>query len=48
VSIGSDWTPLKNRVDLFARFGKPQPAEEDVWQFESFRPIIRVNFSDIQ
>jgi homospermidine synthase len=31
------WTPLSNRVDLFARFGKPAPSPEDVWQFESFR-----------
>jgi homospermidine synthase len=35
-SVPVDWTPLKNRVDLFARFGKPRPADEDVWQFESF------------
>jgi homospermidine synthase len=32
-----DWTPLQNRVDLFARFGKPRPAAEDVWQFDTFR-----------
>jgi homospermidine synthase len=31
-----NWTPLQDRVDLFARFGKPLPAAEDVWQFESF------------
>jgi homospermidine synthase len=37
VSKPVDWTPLKNRVDLFARFGKPRPAAEDVWQFETFR-----------
>jgi hypothetical protein len=28
---------LQNRVDLFARFGKPRPAAEDVWQFDTFR-----------
>jgi homospermidine synthase len=37
VSQPSDWTPLKNRVELFARFGKPVPPPEDVWQFETFR-----------
>ncbi len=36
VSKAVDWTPLKNRMDLFARFGKPTPLQEDVWQFESF------------
>lgn len=36
VSKAVDWTPLKNRMDLFARFGKPTPLPEDVWQFESF------------
>jgi homospermidine synthase len=37
VSRPSDWTPLKNRVELFARFGKPVPPPDDVWQFETFR-----------
>jgi homospermidine synthase len=37
VSQAVDWTPLKNRVDLFARFGRPLPAAEDVWQFDTFR-----------
>jgi homospermidine synthase len=37
VSKAVDWTPLKNRIDLFDRFGQPRPAPEDVWQFESFR-----------
>jgi homospermidine synthase len=37
VSQAVDWTPLKNRADLFARFGKPLPAPEDVWQFDTFR-----------
>jgi homospermidine synthase len=36
ISEPVDWTPLKNRVDLFARFGKPRPGDEDAWQFESF------------
>jgi homospermidine synthase len=36
VSQPADWTPLKNRQDLFANFGKPAPEPEDVWQFESF------------
>jgi homospermidine synthase len=36
VSAPCDWTPLKNRVDLFAKFGQPAPRPEDVWQFESF------------
>ncbi len=36
-SIQTDWTPLKNRVDLFARYGRPRPKDEDMWQFETFR-----------
>lgn len=35
-SVQTDWTPLKNRFDPFERFGRPRPAEEDVWQFETF------------
>ncbi len=36
-SVQSDWTPLKNRVDLFARWGgATRPADEDVWQFGTF------------
>lgn len=35
-SVQTDWTPLRNRFDAFARFGKPRPADEDVWQFETF------------
>jgi homospermidine synthase len=36
-SVQSDWTPLQNRVDLFAKWGGAQPpAAEDVWQFKSF------------
>jgi homospermidine synthase len=37
VSKPSDWTPLKNRVDLYEKWNKkPKPAPEDVWQFETF------------
>lgn len=35
-SVQTDWTPLKNRVDLYARYGRARPADEDVWQFETF------------
>jgi homospermidine synthase len=35
-SIQTDWTPLKNRVDPFERFGKPRPSVDDVWQFDTF------------
>jgi len=37
VSKPSDWTPLKNRVDLYEKWNKkPKPSAEDVWQFETF------------
>jgi homospermidine synthase len=37
-SVQSDWTPLTNRVDLFAKGGGTQrPPDEDVWQFSTFR-----------
>jgi homospermidine synthase len=37
-SLQSDWTPLTNRVDLFAKWGGTQrPPDEDVWQFSTFR-----------
>lgn len=36
-SLQSDWTPLAGRVDLFAKWGGARrPADEDVWQFQSF------------
>jgi homospermidine synthase len=35
-SMQTDWTPLKNRVDVFEKFGRPRPSPEDVWQFGSF------------
>ena len=35
-SIQTDWTPLKYRFDPFERFARPRPADEDVWQFETF------------
>jgi hypothetical protein len=35
--VQSDWTPLTNRVDLFAKWGGARrPLDEDVWQFGSF------------
>jgi len=36
VSEAVDWTPLKNRVDLYDKFGKSRPSDDDVWQFETF------------
>jgi homospermidine synthase len=36
-SVHTDWTPLKNRVDLFEKYGRPCPSPEDVWQFDTFR-----------
>ena len=36
ISERTDWTPLKNRVEPFAKFGKPRPADEDKWLFETF------------
>jgi homospermidine synthase len=37
-SLQTDWTPLKNRFDPFERWNdRGKPADEDVWQFESFR-----------
>jgi len=37
VSQPTDWTPLKNRVDLYEKFNdRPRPKAEDVWQFETF------------
>ena len=36
-SVQSDWTPLRDRVDLFAKWGgAARPADDDVWQFGSF------------
>ncbi len=35
-SLQTDWTPLKNRFDPFEKFGWPRPADEDVWQFNTF------------
>jgi homospermidine synthase len=35
-SVHTDWTPLKNWHNLFEKFGKPRPHDEDVWQFETF------------
>ncbi len=37
VSVPSDWTPLRRRVDPFAGFGGPRPpADDETWQFGSF------------
>jgi len=36
VSMPVDWTPLKNRVSLFQKFGKPLPGPDEVWQFDTF------------
>ena len=36
-SVRSDWTPKKNRVDLFAKWGgATPPVDDDLWQFGSF------------
>jgi homospermidine synthase len=35
-SVPTDWTPLKGRFDPFEKYGRPRPADEDVWQFETF------------
>lgn len=36
ISVKTDWTPLKNRVEPFAKYGKQEPVSDDVWQFETF------------
>ena len=36
VSRAVDWTPLKNWNSSFERYGTPRPADEDVWQFNTF------------
>jgi homospermidine synthase len=35
-SVETDWTPLKNRSEIFDLWGKMLPTVEDVWQFSSF------------
>ena len=35
-SVQPDWTPLKNRFDPFAGYGRPLPGEDDTWQFDTF------------
>ncbi len=36
-SVRSDWTPKRDRVDLFAKWGgATPPSDDDVWQFGSF------------
>jgi homospermidine synthase len=39
-SIQTDWTPLKNRVDLYGLYGEARPVDEDVWQFDTFRVTV--------
>lgn len=36
ISREVDWTPLQNRVNLFAKYGQKEPARNDVWQFSAF------------
>jgi len=36
ISVQSDWTPLKDRVNLFENYGKNTPSKEDLWQFKTF------------
>jgi homospermidine synthase len=37
ISEAAAWTPLSDREDIFENFGRPRPAAEDVWQFDTFR-----------
>ncbi len=36
LSVQTDWTPLKDRQNVFAGYGEFMPLPEDVWQFDSF------------
>ncbi len=36
VSKPTDWTPIKNRVNLFTNYNGHPPTDEDVWQFVTF------------
>jgi homospermidine synthase len=36
-SVRTDWTPLKDRVDLYERFDGGLPDPDDLWQFGTFR-----------
>jgi len=36
ISRPVDWTPLKNRVDLYSDYNDFKPDKEDVWQFHNF------------
>ena len=36
ISERSDWTPLKDVVDVFAGYGQPQLDRRDPWQFRNF------------
>jgi len=35
-SVQTDWTPLQSRSRLFAKWGTPAVAEDDLWQYASF------------
>jgi homospermidine synthase len=35
-SVQTHWTPLKNRYDPFAHYGRPRPHTQDIWQFSTF------------
>ena len=36
ISMPTDWTPLRDRKNLFSGTGAPDPKPEDVWQFSTF------------
>jgi homospermidine synthase len=35
-SVQTDWTPLKNRQNVFHGYGEYMPLPEDIWQFDTF------------
>ncbi len=37
LSTPADWTPLKNKRDLYGKFDKSEKKSDDPWQFENFR-----------
>jgi homospermidine synthase len=36
ISIPSDWTPLKNYINHFDTYNRPNIDESDPWQFKNF------------
>jgi homospermidine synthase len=36
ISKPSDWTPLKDRDQTFAKYNKPDLDLKDPWQFKNF------------